>query len=103
MPGKHDLHDQSPDQDFLTYLVKEIADDKDEVIVTRTVDAMGVLLTLQVSKRDMGKIIGKNGQTARALRVLLRVFGAKHDERVNLKILEPGTGEEVAKDMDNAA
>jgi predicted RNA-binding protein YlqC (UPF0109 family) len=50
---------------------------------------MGVLISLQVAKSDMGKIIGKNGQTAKALRTLLRVIGSKNNARVNLRILEP--------------
>jgi len=50
---------------------------------------MGVLLTLKVNKEDMGQIIGKSGQTAKALRTLLRVMGSKNNARVNLKIVEP--------------
>ena len=55
---------------------------------------MGVLLTLKVAKDDMGKIIGKSGQTAKALRTLLRIVGSKNDARVNLKIVEPEGEEE---------
>ncbi len=50
---------------------------------------MGVLLTLKVAPEDMGKIIGRNGQTAKSVRTLLRVIGAKNNARVNLKIIEP--------------
>jgi len=50
---------------------------------------MGVLITLKVEKEDMGKIIGKNGQTAKSIRTLLRIIGSKHNARVNLKIVEP--------------
>lgn len=103
MPSSHDLSSDGPDRDFLEYLVKQIVDDPDEVSISRNIDAMGVLLTLKVSKRDMGKIIGKNGQTARALRVLLRVIGAKTNARVNLKILEPEGGREVAPEVEAAA
>jgi hypothetical protein len=49
-----------------------------------------VLLELTVNPDDMGKIIGKAGATAKAIRTLLRVMGAKHDARYNLKIVEPG-------------
>lgn len=66
----------------------------DDVEVTRTVDEMGVLITLKVSKEDMGRIIGKNGQTAKAIRILLRVIGSKNAARVNLKIVEPD-GKEI--------
>ena len=84
-----------PDRDFIEYVVKQLVENPDEVVVERTVDEMGVLITLKVGKEDMGKVIGISGQTAKALRVLLRVIGSKHNARVNLKIIEPG-GEEVS-------
>jgi len=87
--------DQStgPDKDFVEYVVKSIVGTPDKVIVTRTVDSMGVLITLQVSKEDMGKVIGRSGQTAKAIRILLRVIGAKSNSRINMKIVEPEGGE----------
>jgi uncharacterized protein len=81
------------DQAFVEFVVKSIVDNPDDVKTDRTVDEMGVLITLSVSPSDMGKIIGKEGRTAKALRTLLRVLGAKHNARVNLKIMEPGGGE----------
>ena len=86
---------QGTDRDFVEYVVKQIVDNPDEVEVTRAVDEMGVLITLKVAKEDMGKVIGKSGQTAKSLRVLLRVIGSKNNARVNLKIVEP-EGEEGA-------
>lgn len=86
---------QGPDRDFVEYLVRQMVNSPDDVEVTRTVDEMGVLITLKVSKEDMGRIIGKNGQTAKAIRVLLRVVGSKNNARVNLKIIEPEGGREV--------
>ncbi|MCX6785667.1 MAG: KH domain-containing protein [Candidatus Komeilibacteria bacterium] len=77
------------DQEFLEYVVKCLVDTPDKVSVDRTVDEMGVLLTLKVDPSDMGQIIGRQGQTARAIRTLLRVVGAKNNARVNLKIYEP--------------
>ena len=79
----------SPARDFIEFVVKSIVDNSDEVEVTQTVDDLGVLITLKVGKGDMGKIIGKSGQTAKALRVLLRMMGAKLEARYNLKIVEP--------------
>lgn len=78
------------DRDFVEFVVKQIVENPEEVVVEREIDEMGVLLTLKVSKDDMGKIIGKSGQTAKALRVLLRIIGSKNNMRVNLKIVEPG-------------
>ncbi len=80
---------QGSDRDFVEYIVKQIVQFPDDVEVTRTVDEMGVLITLKVNKEDMGKIIGKSGQTAKSLRILLRVIGSKNNARVNLKIVEP--------------
>jgi uncharacterized protein len=77
------------DQEFLEFTVKSLVDHPDDVQVERTVDEMGVLLTLKVHPEDMGQIIGRSGNTARAIRTLLRVVGAKNNARVNLKIYEP--------------
>ncbi len=78
------------DQEFLEYIVGAIVDKPEAVSINRTVDERGVLLELTVDPEDMGKIIGKAGATAKAIRTLLRVLGAKHDARFNLKIIEPG-------------
>ena len=80
---------EGPARDFIEFVVKAIVDNPDEVIVEQSVDDLGVLITLKVNKDDMGKIIGKSGQTAKSLRVLLRMMGAKMDSRFNLKIIEP--------------
>lgn len=79
----------SKDQEFIEYVVKALVDHPEGVKTERTVDEMGVLITLYVSPEDMGQIIGRSGQTARSLRTLLRVVGAKNNARVNLKIYEP--------------
>lgn len=80
------------DQAFLEYIVKGLVDHPEKVAIKRVVDEMGVLLTLTVAPEDMGKIIGKAGNTAKSIRTLLRVVGMKHDARVNLKIEEPEGG-----------
>lgn len=87
-------------QAFLEYVIKNLVDNPDDVRVHRTVDEMGVLMTLDLNPTDMGKIIGKKGATAKAIRTLLRVVGMRNNARVNLKINEPNkpestSGEEV--------
>lgn len=77
------------DQDFLDYVVKALVDYPGDVKINRKVDEMGVLMTLDVNPSDMGKIIGRQGNTAKAIRTLLRVVGMKNNARVNLKINEP--------------
>ena len=79
----------SHDQEFVEYVVKSIVDHPDDVKVERTVDEMGVLITLSVNSEDMGQVIGRQGATAKSVRTLLRVIGAKNNARVNLKINEP--------------
>ena len=77
------------DQKFIEDVVRAIVDNPDDVKTERTIDERGVLIKLYVNPEDMGKIIGKEGKTAKAIRTLLRVFGAKNDARLNLKIVEP--------------
>ena len=80
------------DKAFLEYIVKALVDNPDDVKIDRTVDEMGVLITMTVNAADMGKIIGRQGNTAKAIRTLLRVIGMKNNARVNLKINEPEGG-----------
>ena len=87
------------DQQFLEYLTKALVDNPDQVKVTRSVDEMGVLLTLDIAAADMGKIIGRQGNTAKSIRTLLRVVGMKNNSRVNLKINEPVGGLRSAEHM----
>lgn len=77
------------DQAFLEYVVKALVDNPNDVKIERNVDEMGVLITLSVNPADMGKIIGRMGNTAKAIRTLLRVIGMKNNARINLKINEP--------------
>ena len=77
---------------FLEHVVKSLVDNPDAVKINRTVDEMGVLLTMDVDPNDMGKVIGRSGNTAKAIRTLLRVVGMKNNARVNLKINEPVGG-----------
>ena len=85
------------DVKFLDFIIKALVEKPEEVKITRTVDEMGVLMTLDVSPADMGKIIGREGNTAKAIRTLLRVVGMKNNARVNLKINEPAGGAKEAK------
>ncbi len=77
------------DKEFVEYVVKGLVDNPADVSCERTVDEMGVLITLKVNPTDLGQVIGRQGQTAKAIRTLLRVVGAKNHARVNLKIYEP--------------
>jgi len=96
---------QENDVQFLDFVIKSLVDNPTDVKVARTVDEMGVLLTLGVNPADMGKIIGRMGNTAKAIRTLLRVVGMKNNARVNLKINEPegaAPRERASKSVDEA-
>lgn len=95
---------QEPDVVFLEYVVKALVDNPSDVRVDRIVDEMGVLITLEVNPGDMGKIIGRDGNTAKAIRTLLRTVGMKNNARVNLKINEPEGGKRsnAVKTVDEA-
>jgi len=77
------------DKKFLEIIVKTIVAHPDDVKVDREIDERGVLLTLNINPEDMGFVIGRRGQTAQAIRTLLKIVGAKNNARVNLKIAEP--------------
>lgn len=77
------------DQQFVEYVVKALVNHPADVRTERIIDDKGVLITLFVNAEDMGYVIGKQGQTARSLRTLLRIVGAKTNQRVHMKIYEP--------------
>lgn len=85
-----------PEVAFLEYVIKAIVDHPDDVHIERSVDNLGVLLTMRVHPDDMGKVIGKGGKLANgAIRPLLTAVGMKHNARVSLKINEPVGGKRL--------
>jgi predicted RNA-binding protein YlqC (UPF0109 family) len=90
-------------QIFLENTLKALVDKPEDVNVVKTVDEMGVLMTVDINPEDMGKVIGKKGATAKSIRTLLRVVGMKNNARVNMKINEPVSGMRVVSaDIDDA-
>lgn len=83
------MDEMQKDQQFLEYVVKSLVNHPEDVKTTRELDDRGVKITLHVNPEDMGYIIGRQGQTARALRILLKIVGAKEDARVSMLIYEP--------------
>jgi hypothetical protein len=77
------------DQEFVEYIVKSIVDNPEDVSTERVLDEMGVLITLRVNTEDLGKVIGKKGQTINSIRTVLRAMGMKGKARINLKLEEP--------------
>lgn len=90
------------DQQFVEYIVKSLVGHPDDVSVERIIDEKGVLLSLTVHPEDLGRVIGKRGNTAQSLRTLLRALGTKNDARYNLKIVntDGGRSEDVVVSSD---
>ena len=82
----------SIDQQFVEFVVKALVSNPDAVVVNRTIDEKGVLLELTVDPEDLGRVIGKRGDTAQSIRTLLRALGTKNDARYNLKIVDTDGG-----------
>lgn len=76
-------------QDLIEYIALSLVDDPVQVRVSEAKRGPNVELRLQVSKEDMGRVIGKNGRVANSMRILLKVAAAREGKRATLDILEP--------------
>jgi hypothetical protein len=74
-------------KEFLEYVARSLVDDPDAVVVDLTEADDEVTLTLKVGEGDMGRIIGRDGRIANAIRSLLRVMGARDGRHVELEIV----------------
>jgi hypothetical protein len=74
-------------QDLVEYVAKSLVDDPDAVKVEVVRDGEGTVIELHVAEDDMGKVIGRNGSVAKALRTLLKVVSAREGESVSLEIV----------------
>ena len=75
-------------KELVEYIAKSLVDSPEQVEVRESEGEQGAVLELSVSREDLGKIIGKQGRTARAIRTLLGAVSAKTKKRVVLEILE---------------
>ena len=73
--------------DLVAYVAKSLVDDPDAVSVEVVVGEDGTVIELHVAESDMGKVIGRNGSVAKALRTLLKVTSARSGEPVSLEIV----------------
>ena len=80
------------DAKLLEVIIRELVGFPDEVRVERSVDELGVLLSIYLNPEDMGKVIGRQGMTAKSLRAIMRAIGMKNNARINVKIVEPEGG-----------
>jgi predicted RNA-binding protein YlqC (UPF0109 family) len=74
-------------KDLVEYIVKSIVAEPDKVKITEENSDEGLLIKLEVAPDDKGRVIGRQGRVAQAMRTLLRVKAAKDDTRVRLEIL----------------
>jgi uncharacterized protein len=74
-------------KELIEYVAKALVDNPSEVQVTEIEGATSVILELRVAQEDMGRIIGRSGRVANAMRTLLRVMAAKQGKRVTLEIV----------------
>ncbi len=85
-------------KEFIEYLVKHLVDKPEEVQISEIAGEQTVVLELRVGDGDMGKVIGRGGQTARSLRTLLAAAAAKQGKRAVLEILEDETEKTIGSE-----
>jgi hypothetical protein len=76
-------------KELIEFIATSLVDDPTQVEVNQEMRGSQIILKLQVAKEDMGRIIGKGGRVASAIRVLLRVAAAQEGKRASLDIAEP--------------
>ena len=76
-------------KELIEFIATSLVDDPTQVEVVQERRGSQIILKLQVAKEDMGRIIGKSGRVASAIRVLLRVAAAQEGKRASLDIAEP--------------
>lgn len=74
-------------KELVEYLVKSLADHPGEVIVTENESDDNILLELKISSDDLGKIIGKNGNTINAIRTVMQAAASSHKKRAKLDVV----------------
>lgn len=76
------------DEQLLDFVTRQLVDNPNDIHIERSIDEKGVLLQLTVNPEDLGRVIGKQGATANAIRTLLRALGSKNNARYNFKITD---------------
>ena len=76
-------------KELVEYVARSLVDDPEAVKVTEVEDEEGTVIELHVAEDDMGKVIGRNGSVAKALRTLLKVVSAREGRAISLEIIQP--------------
>ena len=74
-------------KELVEYIAKSLVDDPSQVRVTEVIEGPSTILELEVAQEDMGRVIGKNGRVANAMRTLVRVMASNEGKRANLDII----------------
>jgi len=73
---------------FLEFVIRQLVEFPDEVMLSEIASGKTTVFRLQMRQTDVGRIIGRNGQTIQAIRALLSSSAARHDQRATLEIVE---------------
>lgn len=102
--------EKPPYQEILEKILERLVNNPQDIKVQRLIDEMGVLLKIKIHPQDMGLVIGRKGETIKAIKTIIKAIGTKNHARVNIKIEEPTpldrvvaqktlTSEEVIKEL----
>jgi len=75
-------------KDVLELIVKNLVENKDEVSISETIDNDKVVFAIKVNQKDMGRIIGKEGKVANAIRTLMKSLGSAEKKRVSVQFID---------------
>lgn len=75
-------------KELVEVIAKALVDSPDEVVVTETESEKGTILELRVAQSDMGKVIGKQGRIAKAIRSVVKAAASKEDKKVIVEIMQ---------------
>lgn len=75
-------------EEMLRVLVKELVSDPSQIQINSRQDGNTTTLELKVAPDDMGKVIGRQGKIAKSIRTLMKAYGAKQNEKINVDILD---------------
>ena len=75
-------------QELVTFVAKALVDHPDQVVVSETEGPEAIILELHVADEDMGKVIGKQGRIAKAIRVVVKAAAAKTNKKVSVEIIQ---------------
>ena len=75
-------------EEMLRFLVKELVNDPDQISINKREDGNTTILELKVAQDDMGKVIGRQGKIAKSIRTLMKAYGAKNNQKINVDILD---------------